>query len=98
MITIYTKSGRAVEFAHMIDAKESVANGSYVWEDPTKKPELPAKSEAKPAVLPTVEDKKPVVEEPIIAAEPVMEEEPVFKEDPKPIAKPKRGRPSKIIK
>ena len=85
MVTIYTKAeGRPVRFAHMIDAKESVANGYYVWNAPPKKQELPEKSEAKPAVIPTVADKKPVVEK---TAEPV-----------KPIKRGIIRKPSKITK
>ena len=44
MVTIYEKeSGKAVNFAHIIDAKESVAGGFYVWNNPTivKGPEIP---------------------------------------------------------
>lgn len=58
-IILYEKeSGKPATFAHIIDAKESLANGFYVQEDPSKKPELPEISEAKPAVIPKVGDKK----------------------------------------
>ena len=66
MPTVYHKAtGKAVEVVHPIDAKEYVAGGAYSWTDPTKKSIMPIKSEAKPAVIPTVEDKKPVVEKAI---------------------------------
>ena len=92
MPTVYHKAtGKAVNVTHPIDAKEYVAGGAYVWEDLTKKPELPAKSEAKPAVIPTVEDKEPIV----------AKEEPTAKEEPKPsirkpIVAPKKS--SRIVK
>ena len=68
MITVYKKStGQPVFVAHPIDAKEYVAGGAYCLDDPTKKPEMPVRSVAKPTKIPTVEDKKPanvpVVEE-----------------------------------
>ena len=93
MITLYRKSsGQPVNVIHAVDAKEYLAGGAYVLNDPTKKPELPAKSEAKPAVIPTAEDKKPV-------PTPVVKEEPVVKSK---FAKPARKnivkRPSKITK
>ena len=63
MVTVYRKdTGKAVEVIHAIDAKEYVAGGAYTWDDPTKKPVMPIKSEAKPTKIPTVEDKKPVEE------------------------------------
>ena len=59
MITLYNKStGKPVSVAHKIDAREYVAGGAYCWDDPTKKPEMPIKSEAKPAKIPTIEDKE----------------------------------------
>ena len=61
MITVYKKStGQPVFVAHPIDAKEYVAGGAYTLTDPTIKPEMPVRSVAKPAKIPTVEDKKPV--------------------------------------
>jgi len=84
MVTLYEKeSGKAVIFAHIIDAKESMKTGFYVSEDPTPKREvLPEKSEAKPAVIPKVEDKKPVAAKTI--DEPAK---PIVKKNPKIIKK-----------
>lgn len=60
MITLYEKStGKAVPFAHIIDAKESLKSGFYVENDPTAKPEPIEKIETAPAKIPTVADKKP---------------------------------------
>ena len=73
MPTVYNKAtGKAVQVIHPIDAKEYVAGGAYSWEDLTRKPELPIKSEAKPAVIPKVEDKKPVVEKAIEVSKPIL--------------------------
>lgn len=67
MVTIYEKeSGKAVNFSHMIDAKESVAGGFYVWENPVapEEPEVPEVvekvEEDKPEVSEEAEEKKPV--------------------------------------
>jgi len=62
MVTIYEKdSGKAVIFAHTIDAKESIAAGFYVLTDPCKAKVVPAVQaqdvpvldEPKPTVIPT---------------------------------------------
>jgi len=60
MVTVlYEKAtGKAVPFAHVIDAKESMQTGFYVTEDPTSKPKPIEKIETAPAQIP-VADKKP---------------------------------------
>lgn len=89
-ITLYRKDTGAQQiFAHIVDAKESMQSGFFTEQAPVlAKPELPAKSEAKPTVIPTVEDKKPakVVEEkkPIVVEE---DEKPAVKSTPRIIRK-----------
>jgi hypothetical protein len=65
MVTIYEKdSGKAVIFAHTIDAKESMATGFYVLDDPAKVqvvPEIPVLEEPAPVKIPTPVSKKPIV-------------------------------------
>jgi hypothetical protein len=59
MITLYEKStGKAVPFAHIIDARDSLKTGFYVEQDPTAKPEPIEKVETAPVKIPTVTDKK----------------------------------------
>jgi len=56
---LYEKStGKAVPFAHIIDAKESMKSGFYVTEDPTKKPKPIEKIETAPVNIPTAVDRK----------------------------------------
>jgi len=58
-ITLYEKeSGKPKDFAHIIDAKESMMSGFYVQEKPAKKD-----SKSKPKVEPKTAPKK-VVKEP----------------------------------
>lgn len=84
-ITIYKKStGAPKTFAHIIDAKESIANGMYTLNDPNAKPQPIVKSEVAPTVIPTVGDKKPIVGD-----APIAEEK---------MGVLKRGRPIKITK
>jgi len=90
MPTVYNKAtGKAVEVIHAIDAKEYVAGGAYSWTDPGKKPVMPIKSEAKPAVIPKVEDKKPVEVKPIVkkAIEDVEKPKPYTRKAIEPIKK-----------
>ena len=85
MTTLYDKKGAAHEVAHAIDVKDYLRGGGYSLTDPAKKPEMPAKSEAKPAVIPVVENKKPVVEEVIV--EEVIVPKPIIKKQTRIIKK-----------
>ena len=64
MVTVYEKdSGKAVIFAHTIDAKESLATGFYVLDDPKKTqpvPEIPVLEKPAPVKIPTPVSKKSV--------------------------------------
>ena len=83
-ITLYRQdTGAPVTFVYAIDAKESLASGSYSASAPSqpKKPIVPEKAEAKVEAAPIVAEKK---------AEPVIEEkkvEPVAKATPRIIRK-----------
>ena len=80
MITIYrVKTGKPLNVAYIIDAKESVENGSYTFTPPTPKVEKPAPvvpKVVKPVPVPVV----PKVERPI----PTKVKEPLIKKTNKP--------------
>jgi len=63
MVTVYEKdSGKAVIFAHAIDAKESLATGFYVSDNPKKAQSaqtIPALEKPAPTVIPEPIVKKP---------------------------------------
>jgi hypothetical protein len=62
MTIIYNKAtGKAVDVVHPIDVKEYIAGGGFMYENPAAKPEIPVVPKAKPAVIPTVADKQPIL-------------------------------------
>ena len=76
-VTIYKKDdGTPIIFAHMIDAKESVAGGFYVWNAP---PSKVAQEEP-----PKVEEKKAPAKEKVEHAM-KKEKEPVVEKEPEPV-------------
>ena len=56
---LYEKAtGKAVPFAHVIDANESLKTGFYVRKNPNVKPEPIKEIETAPVKIPTVMDKR----------------------------------------
>ena len=77
MIVLYEKNtGKAVSFAHIIDAKESMETGFYVATDPTAKPEPIEKIETAPVKIPiTVDKKSKIIQKKGIIKKPILKQD-----------------------